>query len=912
MSDRGQPAPDGPDAFLLSTANSLNSDRNTSILDAGSRAISVQLDLDRWSIKCDDDGCGMSRDDLHQVGQERYSTSKHQPREGDAEAEAETFGFRREALASVAMVAVLEVQTRRDSLDEGETYSLVVKDGLRAFEGVARTKRTAGGTTVWARDIFYKWPVRRRPHATPTARLALIAAFRQSISTISLLHPHVSFTLIETNGDSNSTGPKRLVHVARSKEGVLGRWRQLWGRAGVEQAVEFEKRDEKGELGAKGFFSLTASHSKSTQFIFVNSRPISPSPLQKLINNLFLHSTFSRHASSHLVAPLPSPSKSSDKEQQPPPKAARKSPKKAVERYAIFVLNLEAPSGMVDVTLEPEKRMVEFQDEKTVFAFIKDVVKTFLRAHGFVSTPVERAPSLSPTKLSARPSTSTNGEPPLKKRRTPLADPVLEQSSAYDSVAADASPRPPRRQRPVPVLAAPEIRVFPHLDPQSPTLPDPTSTPLQQPPLDQSQPIRWTDPTTHQTFLIDPRTGNSWRPNEQCPSCDHQPESIEAGPRWSGMVDRTSLRTRERSGEEGMEEGTVVPDWMQKTLQEWDNPVFPSAAPFIPSLRTTLPSLVDPANPTNSRQSHLHSTSHHSNPNPTRAETATISAFFSAPGSSSLTEAPPTRFSRSSLQSATFIAQVDRKFLLVRLNPEDREGPGTLVMVDQHAADERVRVERFLKELVPEAGGKVEVWRFEEPVPVVVSRSEARVVGESREEFARWGIRFEVGVGKEEKGGEEDDYAQVYLKTVPLVVAERLKVEARLRQELVRSFVAQIVERGGTGGGAERDGREGRRSWASALRDAPPVLLDLVNSKACRGAIMFNDCLTDTQATTLLARLADTAFPFQCAHGRPSLVPIVNLPSSSRIETTQSNTDRASTPSAQRGVDWTLLKPCGP
>ncbi|KAL8286704.1 hypothetical protein RQP46_004232 [Phenoliferia psychrophenolica] len=768
----------------------------------------------------------MSKDDLRQVGQERYSTSKHQPGQ-DSDAGTETFGFRGEALASVAMVAVLEVQTRRDSLDEGETYSLVVKDGLRAFEGVARTKRTAGGTTVWARDIFYKWPVRRRPHATPTARLALIAAFRQSISTISLLHPHVSFTLTETNDDSNSTGPKRLVHVARSKEGVLGRWRQLWGRAGVEQAVEFERKDGKGELSAKGFFSLTASHSKATQFIFVNSRPLSFSPLQKLINNLFLHSTFSRHASSHLVAPLPSPSKSSDKEQQPP-KAARKSPKKAVERYAIFVLNLEAPSGLVDVTLEPEKRMVEFQDEKRVFAFVEDVVKTFLRAHGFLSTPVERAPSLSPTKLSARLSTSTNGEPPLKKQRTPLADPTLERASAYDFEPPDVSPRPPRQQRPVPVLAAPEIRVFPH--------------PHQL--LDQPQPIRWTDPTTHQTFLIDPRTGNSWRPNEQCPSCDHQPVSNKAQPRWSGMVDRTSLRTKERTDEEGMEEGAVVPDWMQKTLQEWDNPVFPSAAPLIPSLRSNLPTLIDPSNPINSRHSHLHSTSHHSNLNTTRPETASISAFFSAPGSSSLTEAPPTRFSRSSLQNSTFIAQVDRKFLLVRLDTEDGEGAGTLVMVDQHAADERVRVERFLKELVPDAGGKVEVWRFGEPVPVVVSRSEARVVGESREEFEKWGIGIEVGVGKEEKGGEEDDYAQVYLKTVPLVVAERLKVEARLRQELVRSFVAQIVERGGMGGsgGGGGDGKDGKRPWASALRDAPPVLLDLVNSKACRGAIMFNDC----------------------------------------------------------------------
>ena len=117
-------------------------------LDARASSIQVVLDLERWSIRCDDDGCGLARDDLRRVGQERYWTSK-------ADGGHETFGFRGEALASVGEVAVLEVLTRRDTGD-GDSYSLLVRDGKVAFEGVARTKRVAGGTTVWARDIFYK------------------------------------------------------------------------------------------------------------------------------------------------------------------------------------------------------------------------------------------------------------------------------------------------------------------------------------------------------------------------------------------------------------------------------------------------------------------------------------------------------------------------------------------------------------------------------------------------------------------------------------------------------------------------------------------------------------------------------------------------------------------------------------
>lgn len=49
---------------------------------------------------------------------------------------------------------------------------------------------------------------------------------------------------------------------------MLGRWRQLWGRAGVDKVVVFERQEgTEGEFGASGFFSLTASHSKANQFI---------------------------------------------------------------------------------------------------------------------------------------------------------------------------------------------------------------------------------------------------------------------------------------------------------------------------------------------------------------------------------------------------------------------------------------------------------------------------------------------------------------------------------------------------------------------------------------------------------------------------------------------------------------------
>lgn len=40
---------------------------------------------------------------------------------------------------------------------------------------------------------------------------------------------------------------------------------------------------------------------------------------------------------------------------------------------------------------------------------------------------------------------------------------------------------------------------------------------------------------------------------------------------------------------------------------------------------------------------------------------------------------------------------------------------------------------------------------------------------------------------------------------------------------------------------------------------------------------MFNDPLTKEECATLVSGLASCSFPFQCAHGRPSMVPVLDL-----------------------------------
>jgi len=111
-------------------------------------------------------------------------------------------------------------------------------------------------------------------------------------------------------------------------------------------------------------------------------------------------------------------------------------------------------------------------------------------------------------------------------------------------------------------------------------------------------------------------------------------------------------------------------------------------------------------------------------------------------------------------------------------------------------------------------------------------------------------------------------------------------------RELIKGFLAKLEEDGLSFSlaSAQRTIHEGANKepffWLKALRWCPRELLDLVNSKACRGtwryskvikfwptryvsgAIMFNDSLTEDQCQRLVRKLSETAFPFQCAHGR--------------------------------------------
>ena len=57
----------------------------------------------------------------------------------------------------------------------------------------------------------------------------------------------------------------------------------------------------------------------------------------------------------------------------------------------------------------------------------------------------------------------------------------------------------------------------------------------------------------------------------------------------------------------------------------------------------------------------------------------------------------------------------------------------------------------------------------------------------------------------------------------------------------------------------------------------PPAVIRILNAKACRSAIMFGDPLLPSECAELVSALKATQLCFSCAHGRPTMAPLVNL-----------------------------------
>lgn len=216
-------------------------------IDAGASRIDVEIQAGgQQLIKVDDDGCGMSREDVEMCLM-RHATSKLRALD-DLES-LQTMGFRGEALAAIAAISKLEIRT-----SDGMQGTRLVADGgqIVTVEPCARNR----GTTIEVRSIFFNTPARRKFQKSPQANASQAT---RTLSSMALAEPSIAFSL-------KSAGQIVLdVKATTLKE----RAEQILGEI-FQQGIWFDKKSVKGWLGLPDEARVT----RSMQHFFVNRRPI--------------------------------------------------------------------------------------------------------------------------------------------------------------------------------------------------------------------------------------------------------------------------------------------------------------------------------------------------------------------------------------------------------------------------------------------------------------------------------------------------------------------------------------------------------------------------------------------------------------------------------------------------------------
>ena len=287
-------------------------------LDAGAKCIDVYIkNAGKNLIQVVDDGKGMASSDAFKCVQ-RHATSKIKTVE-DLD-KILTYGFRGEALSSIAVVGRLEIKTERFNDDLGTLIKFDDENGLTSEKG-----SYSKGTSVSVKNLFYNTPARRNFLKTNSTELKhLIDTFNRS----ALSRPEIAFNF--TNDDD----PIFTYESADMKR----RLEQVVADNIFDAVVEVEEISD--VISVQGCVAKPAylRRSKGEQFLFINNRYVS----SRIVN----HAVFSAYEN-------------------------------ILEKgdYPFFVLYVTLDPGKIDINVHPSKLEVKFDDEKLIYSFINAVVK---------------------------------------------------------------------------------------------------------------------------------------------------------------------------------------------------------------------------------------------------------------------------------------------------------------------------------------------------------------------------------------------------------------------------------------------------------------------------------------------------------------------------------------------------------
>ena len=354
-------------------------------LDAGATRIEVEFRNGGKSyIRIEDNGKGMSPDEAL-LSLERHATSKI--REAADLNEVSSFGFRGEALPSIASVSRFTLRTRAEGWEHGTEIKI---NGGKLIE-----KKDCGmpvGTVIEVAQLFNSVPARRKFLKTDPTESAHIT---YNTRLFAVAHPRVAFRVLDSG---------RTIFQSPACEDLRDRIAEIWGRSLADDLISVDVSDPKTGYRLAG---LTAKPGvgRSTRrelVTLVNRRPVDSRTLGYAVLDAY-HGRIQKG------------------------------------RYPPAFLFLEIEPQEVDVNVHPAKREVRFRNDGAIRRFVLGAITDTLRVASEAERPRAelRAPA-SENEVDSLPTSIPTGHPvsiPMTPRtaKTPLTSTITGSQKLAES-----------------------------------------------------------------------------------------------------------------------------------------------------------------------------------------------------------------------------------------------------------------------------------------------------------------------------------------------------------------------------------------------------------------------------------------------------------------------------------------------
>ena len=350
-------------------------------IDAGSKNIKVELtNAGIKKIKVFDDGCGMSKEDAI-LCFDRHATSKIKS-ESDLYF-INTLGFRGEALASIAAVSKVTLETSKE--DDGT--KVVIEGGkiISKSSGVSHK-----GTIIEVKDIFYNTPVRLKFLRSENAELASTTAV---LERIALSHPEIAISLYNNESEVlKTTGSNDMLKTIY----------EIYGYNVSKNMVHIKGSNYDYEIDGYITNINIQKSTRSGMITLVNNRVVQNSTLNRIIKDAY-----------HTFL--------------------------AETKYPIVVINIDTDPTLIDVNIHPTKQDIKFSKmdtlEELLFSLIRDKLnETDNILKGYVDTPKIPEPSYD----------EYDSNPLLENKKDDIT--IEESKKTYEEVSLDLNVEEPKAE----------------------------------------------------------------------------------------------------------------------------------------------------------------------------------------------------------------------------------------------------------------------------------------------------------------------------------------------------------------------------------------------------------------------------------------------------------------------------------